>query len=440
MVALQEAEKLSRDMGIDLLGKMPWGTHICLFYQTKEDLIEVLVPYFKAGLQNNEFCTWITCDPLNGQQAERAMKKAVPRFGQYLEKGQIEILAHGDWYLQEGKFAVVRVLKAWADKLNQALTNGYAGMRVAGDAAWLDERTWQDFSKYEHAVNETIGRHRMLAICTYWLDKCGASQIIDVVNNHQLGLVKQDGKWTLTKNAERKQAEEKFLEYQAQLKSLASELLLTEERERHRIATELYDRVGQSLAASKIKLEGLRQSVAGKKLREAVDEICSSLSKAIADASSLAFDLSSPVLYELGFETAVAEWLSEEVEKKHGIETELRDDEQIKPLDDDIRVLLFRDVRELLVNVVKHSQATKVRVSVNRVGSQICVTVEDDGVGFDPAEVASEAATRSEFGLFSIREQLVHLGGHLEIESAPACGCKVTIMAPLRRGKITNGG
>ena len=63
MVALHEAEQLSRDMGIGLLGEMPWGTHLCLFYETKEDLTDILVPYFKAGLQNNEFCMWITCDP-----------------------------------------------------------------------------------------------------------------------------------------------------------------------------------------------------------------------------------------------------------------------------------------------------------------------------------------------------------------------------------------
>jgi signal transduction histidine kinase len=435
MVALQEAEQLSRDMGIDILGRMPWGTHVCLFYKTKEDLTEVLVPYFKAGLQNNEYCVWLTCEPLIAREAERAMRRAVPGFGRYLEKGQIEILAHDDSYLEEGRFEGLRVLAMWRDKLDQALANGYAGMRIAGNAAWLDEQTWEDFAKYERALNETIGRHRMLAVCAYWLDKCGASEIIDVVNNHQLGLVKQDGKWTLTKNAERKQAEERLLEYQAQLKSLASELLLTEERERHRIATELYDRVGQSLAASKIKLETLRQSVAGEKLCEAMDEICSLLSKAIADAGSLAFDLSSPVLYELGFETAVAEWLSEQIEKRHGIKTEFRDDGQVKPLDDRVRVLLFRDVRELLINVVKHAQATKVRVSIGRVSSQICVTVEDDGIGFhfDPAEVASQAVERSEFGLFGIRARLAHLGGHLEIESARGCGCKATIMAPLGR-------
>jgi len=153
----------------------------------------------------------------------------------------------------------------------------------------------------------------------------------------------------------------------------------------------------------------------------------------ITDTTLLASDLSSPVLYELGFEIAVAGLLSEQIEKKHGIKTEFRDDGQIKPLDDDVRLLMFHNVQELLNNIAKHSQATKVIVSINRVGSQIRVTIEDDGVGFDPAEPMSQAVARSEFGLFGIRTKLAHLRGHIEIASAPGCGCKVTIMAPMKR-------
>ncbi len=304
---------------------------------------------------------------------------------------------------------------------------------MAGDETWLDEQTWLNFAEYEYMVNEIISRYRMLAICAYQLDKCRAPEIIDVVNNHQLGLIRQDGQWTLAKNAERKRADERFLEYQEQLKSLVLELSLTDEHERHRISSELHDRISQSLSASKLKLEMLRQSVAGRELRKALDEICGSLGGMITDTTLLASDLSYPVLYELGFEIAVAGLLSEEIEKKHGIETEFRDDGQIKPLDDDVRLLMFHNVQELLNNIAKHSQATKVRVSIDRLGSQIRVTIEDDGVGFDPAEPMSQAVARSKFGLFGIRTKLAHLGGHIEIESAPGCGCKVTIMAPMKR-------
>jgi len=228
---------------------------------------------------------------------------------------------------------------------------------------------------------------------------------------------------------ERKRAEEKLIDDQAKLKSLTSELSLAEERERRRIAVELHDQIGQSLIISKMKLDALDRSEFSEGLVNELDEICESLGQTISDTSSLTFDLSSPILYELGFEAAVSEWLAQNVEQEHGIMCEFEDDGGGEPLDEDIAVLLFRDVRELLVNVVKHSQAKKVKVSILRADDEIRVSVEDDGVGFDP----EAAAKRTEFGLFSVRERLEQLGGHLEIVSAAGRGCRATLVAPLKR-------
>jgi PAS domain S-box-containing protein len=236
---------------------------------------------------------------------------------------------------------------------------------------------------------------------------------------------------------ERKKAEQQLLNDQAQLKSLASQLTLAEEHERRRLAIELHDRISQSLVISKIKLEALRKTGRSRKLDKALEEVCDSIGQTIQDTRTLTFDLSSPVLYELGFETAVSEWLADQIQKKHGIAVEFEDDGEPKPLDDDVRVLLFRDVRELLINIVKHAHAHKVKVSVRKLDSHICVTVEDDGVGFDPADVISMAAKRGEFGFFSIRERLENLGGHLQIDSAPGRGCKVTMTAPLKQKEMT---
>ena len=231
----------------------------------------------------------------------------------------------------------------------------------------------------------------------------------------------------------RKRAEQKLLEDQAQLKSLASQLSLTEESERHRLAMELHDQIGQSLVISKIKLDALCKSAPSDELTEDLKDVCNPLGTIIQDVSTLTFDLSFPVLYELGFEAAVAEWLSEQIQNKHGINTEFEDDGQFKPLDDDICVLLFRDVRELLVNVVKHANAQNVKVTINKVDDRIRVSVKDDGVGFDPVEVALKATERAEFGLFSIRQRLEQLGGRFEIESEPGIGSTITMTAPLKQ-------
>jgi len=224
-----------------------------------------------------------------------------------------------------------------------------------------------------------------------------------------------------------------------QLKSLASELTLAEESERHRIATELHATISQSLVVSKLQLDTLRASVPSRDIARTLEEVCNLLDQTIQETKSLTFNLSSPILYELGFETAVSEWLTERIQKKHHIATEFEDDGQPKPLDDDVRVLLFRDVRELLINVVKHAQAKKVKVSIRRVGSKMHVRVEDDGGGFDPAEIRVTAVKKGGLGFFSIRERLEELGGHLEIDSEPGHGTRVTLMAPLKQ-QNTKGG
>jgi signal transduction histidine kinase len=144
-------------------------------------------------------------------------------------------------------------------------------------------------------------------------------------------------------------------------------------------------------------------------------------------------------LYELGFEVAVAEWLADEIQTKHGIETEFEDDGRQKPLDNDIQATLFRNVQELLVNIIKHAQAHKVKVSVRRVDVDIQVSVEDDGIGFDPVEIESIAARSGKFGLFSIRERLEYLGGLVKIESEPGRGSKISMTTPLKCELMTDG-
>ncbi len=229
---------------------------------------------------------------------------------------------------------------------------------------------------------------------------------------------------------ERKKAEEKLLIYQKQLRSLASELSLAEERLRRRIATNVHDHVGQNLAISKIKIESLRESVSSSELAKGLEEIRDLIAQTIESTRSLTFELSPPVLYELGFEAAM-EWLVRQTRQQHGLSADFKADGQTKPLDNNVRVLLFQAVRELLVNVAKHAQAHNVTVSTRRVGNEIQVSVEDDGVGFDISQTGAHDYKTGGFGLFSIRERLGHIGGHLEVESEPGLGTRVTLVAPI---------
>jgi len=206
-----------RKTAIDVVGDVLWGTHFCQFYQTKEDLTDLLVPYFKAGLENNEFCMWITSEPLHVEDAKRALKEKVKDLDDYIKKGQIEILDYSQWYTRSGRFDSDEVLQGWVDKEKQALERGFDGLRLSGNTFWLEKRDWKKFTDYEAAVNSVIGQHKMLAICTYSLDKCGASEIVDVASNHQFALVKREGKWEIIESVEhkktaeaRRQSEEEF--------------------------------------------------------------------------------------------------------------------------------------------------------------------------------------------------------------------------------------
>lgn len=181
-------EKL-RKTGIDILGDVPWGTHLCQFYQTREDLIDTLVPYFKTGLEGNEFCIWVTSEPLNVKHAEASLKKEVRNLDDYIEKGQLEILDYGQWYIKSGKFNADEVLQGWVEKENEAVRRGFDGLRLCGNTFWLEEKDWRDFVQYEEAVDHVIGNYRMLAVCLYSLNKFGIWEVLDVMANHKLALI-----------------------------------------------------------------------------------------------------------------------------------------------------------------------------------------------------------------------------------------------------------
>ncbi len=229
----------------------------------------------------------------------------------------------------------------------------------------------------------------------------------------------------------RQQTKEKLSIYQERLRSLASELVLTEERERRRLATDLHDSIAQNLAISKTKLDALRSRVSSEEFAAGIDEIREILRPAIRDARSLIFQLSPPILYIMGLEAAV-ESLAEQTQEQHGLVTTFEDDKQPKPLNEDILVLLFRAVRELLINIIKHARASKARISMKRDNSWVRIDIEDDGIGFGPADNDFQGAERVGFGLFSLRERLDHLGGSMEIHSQPDQGTRVSLVAPLQ--------
>ncbi len=228
---------------------------------------------------------------------------------------------------------------------------------------------------------------------------------------------------------DQKQAEKEIRTYQEQLRSVASELSLTEERERRRLATDLHDHVGQILALAQIKLGAIRESASSTQLVEPMDEVRRLLEQTIQYTRSLTFELSPPILYDLGFEAAV-EWLAELMQEQNGVTVKVLADRSSKPMNDEIRVILFQTVRELLANVVKHANAKNIRVFIAREEAALQVKVEDDGLGMG---ISAEAGNGpSGFGFFSIKERLKYLGGQLDVVAEPGWGTRVTLQVPLK--------
>ncbi|MEE8577949.1 MAG: PAS domain S-box protein, partial [candidate division Zixibacteria bacterium] len=232
---------------------------------------------------------------------------------------------------------------------------------------------------------------------------------------------------------EQKQAKEKLHEYQTKLKSMAATSLLNEERQRRRIANGLHDDIGQKLAVAKFDLLSSIRDGTDTDTAESVKNVCSEIDTMIENVRSMTFKLSNPVLTELGLEAALERHLLREIRDKHGIKFQLNKCRRLAQLNEDISMCLFRSVRELLNNVIKHSNAKNVSVSLDKADGNITIRVNDDGVGFDPVAVTSKINAGSAFGLFSVREQLESFAGELKVESSPGHGSSFTITVPLEQ-------
>lgn len=186
--------------GGNIIGDICWGTHVCQLYHTKQDLMDVLVPYFKAGLENNELCMWITSEPLKAHEAAAALNEAMEGLDNYIAKGHMEILDLGDWYTRTGEFDASGVLQSWLEKECLALDKGLDGLRVCAHTFYFQRREWQNLVGYESVVDSIIKRHKMIAICSYSLDQWGVPELVDIVSNHRFILLRREAKWELIEN------------------------------------------------------------------------------------------------------------------------------------------------------------------------------------------------------------------------------------------------
>ena len=186
----------SRQTGIPLIGQTGWGTNICLFYETKDDLLHTTVSYFAAGLNNNEFCLWAVSDPITEAEARTAMRDGVAPFDKGVEASSIEFSSDEQWHLQDDEFNLQRITRGWTTKLHEVLERGYDGLRISGNASWLESNHWKEFCEYDHELDRSVAGKQIIVLCTHSLAAKRAVELPAIVRAHHFTIYRRHDDWT----------------------------------------------------------------------------------------------------------------------------------------------------------------------------------------------------------------------------------------------------
>src|SRR3984893_5313939 len=224
-----------RPTGIRVMGDMPWGAHICLFYETKEDLLDANAAYIKAGLDSNEYCVWEISEPIGVDEAWAVLRHDILDLDNRATSGQFEILPGYDWYLKGDEFDSKKVTSGWHEKLQFALDKGFEGLRISGNAFWIERNRWNEFREYEQELDESLEDRPMLVLCTYSLSASRAVDVLDVARAHQFTVARRRGQWDFLETPELKQAKREIKSLGEALRVLSRsfaghELLTSRER------------------------------------------------------------------------------------------------------------------------------------------------------------------------------------------------------------------
>ena len=326
--------------------------------------------------------------------------------------------------------------KDWSVEFFDEKAEGFTGYKVeefcSGREKWSDLILEEDFDRAKEPFVRALKTDR--SFVREYRIRCSDGKICWVQDR---GTIVCDEKGEILyvngvffDITERKKLDEQLLEHQRKVRSMTSELALTEERQRRDLAQDLHDSIGQTLALSKLRVDSMRYGEAASKISPELESLSRNLEDAIEQTQSLIFRLSPPVLYQVGLGEAL-EYLAELMERSYGVPIAVSSELNSLPLPEDESVLLFRAVQELLINMVKHAKARRSSVTLKRSDNQVQVEVQDDGVGFDTGTLSTQGSVKKGFGLLSIRERLHNLGGNMEVQSSPGGGTKVSITTPL---------
>jgi signal transduction histidine kinase len=457
-----------RRTGLEVLGDRPWGSHFCLFFDTKSDLLEILVPYFKAGLAHNEFCFWVLADPLSEDEARYALNQAIPASDRHLVDRHMEFMPAEKCYLSDGVFNLDRVTSEWGTRLDGALSAGYEGIRVTGSTGWLQTREWPDFWKYEANLNESIGEQRMTVLCTYPLVGSTGCDILDVTHTHQSAITKRDGKWEVIETAALKYAKEEIRKLNEELElrviertrdlRVAQGDLARAERltSMGLLAASITHEIAQPIGAMLVSggaclnwLENERPNL--QEAREAAQRLLQDGTRASDVLRSIRslVQKAEPRVALLEVDTVIKEVLvlarGELLQHRVAVRTEL--DTGLPAVLGD-RMQLQQVLLNLIINAIQSMSGVHdrprdliIRGLRDAQSEDILITVEDSGTGFDPGSgerIFDAMFTTKEGGMgmgLSISRSIIAAhGGRIWASPGESVGAIFQIALPSKRG------
>lgn len=404
--------------GIPGVGPVEWGTHFCQFYDTATDLADTLVPYFKAGLDNNEKCLWVTAEPFGVDAATSGLRSAVGDFDKRVANGDIEIFDHRDWYTRSGSMTADEVIGSWLGYTGRALDSGYSGLRLTGNLYWLTADDWDSFAHYESRLNDAFCGHNLVALCSYCSGNTTATGVLDVVRNHQFAIARRAGEWELLESASLKAAKTELSRLNERLEERVAEqtaALRNELAHREVLFRELHHRVKNNLqvvtSLLAVKARQFRDPVVAQAFNDTLARVrsMSLVHEALyarGDTQRVDFgDYLAGLCQDLSSAYGTAERVSIEVTAEHSY------------LDLNNAVPLGLIATELVSNALKHAfpgnAAGRIDVLFANSAGRGELTVMDDGVGL--TSQLFETAHRGA-GLSLLRSLAAQLGGTIDLE------------------------
>lgn len=416
--------------GIAAVGDLAWGTHFCQFYQTRDDLAGSLVPFFRAGLNNHEKCLWVTADPFGTEDARAALRAALPDLAAYEERGQIEIVDHLEWYTRQGRLAPEEVVRAWVGRARKALDEGYEGLRLTGNTFWLEPCDWREFVEYEATVNAGFMRERVVALCSYCLDRCRPADVLDVVRNHSFALTRRGGDWEVIEDASLRLARAELERLNAELELRVAARTADLEgalADKDALLREVHHRVRNNLqvVTSLVRLK-LRQEQ-GRELRDGLAEVLGRI-ESVALVHDTLHAAGRPARVPFG---AYLRRLAEGLAGLHGgaasvaLAVESTGEEE---LDLEMAATLGLVANELVMNAFRHAfpagRGGRVDVLFTGGADRIELAVRDDGVGLRQQGTGT--------GLRLAQSFASQLGGELTVATGEHGGTTAAVTVPRR--------